>query len=488
MGLQNAPLDAAVIFSDITTNNASITKHGFLPKLPNDVTKFLTGLGTFVTPASGGLATSASQYVIVGGEASATANWTALSAAYTVATTATPNGAALSASNRYTIFLLPGVYDLGASTFTLNTEGVDIVGLSPNTGDVKYSGSTIVSFGDTLLTSTGTVVNINNTNIHDITIANVAIQTTTGTAALNTTQSGFLSGLKVLNVLIDGTGSSTMAWNKSYNGTWIDVRCFQTRAFGRSTGTALTVAGLFIRCKGRNMMAGEGGVVTISATVIDCEAGTGSFGADGDVISGTFLRCRYISAYGGLGSGMFGGSTGTISSTAYIEDCLGDVAAGAFGGGAMAGTLKNCSGSNVVGWSSVTGTVQNCNLAGIIQNRNLNLNARHLIGNSAVPTIAAGAGAGTGPTVSIVGNDAAGRVTITSGTTPSLAAVIVTTTFNVAYEVAPYVVLWPAEANAAALGFLPFVATTTTTFTINSATALGLIGATTYKYNYIVVQ
>jgi hypothetical protein len=46
--------EAALVLSDITTNNVSITKHGFAPKLPNDATKFLDGTGVFSTPSSGG--------------------------------------------------------------------------------------------------------------------------------------------------------------------------------------------------------------------------------------------------------------------------------------------------------------------------------------------------------------------------------------------------------------------------------------------------
>lgn len=38
--------------SDVTTLDASTTKHGFLKKLPNDATKFLDGTGTFSTVTS----------------------------------------------------------------------------------------------------------------------------------------------------------------------------------------------------------------------------------------------------------------------------------------------------------------------------------------------------------------------------------------------------------------------------------------------------
>ncbi len=55
--------DASLPTSDITTNNASTTKHGFAPKYPNDATKYLDGTGAYSVPAGGaahGVYTSAS--------------------------------------------------------------------------------------------------------------------------------------------------------------------------------------------------------------------------------------------------------------------------------------------------------------------------------------------------------------------------------------------------------------------------------------------
>ena len=45
--------DATLTFTDITTNNASSTKHGFLPKLTNTGTKFLRDDGTYQTVSAG---------------------------------------------------------------------------------------------------------------------------------------------------------------------------------------------------------------------------------------------------------------------------------------------------------------------------------------------------------------------------------------------------------------------------------------------------
>jgi hypothetical protein len=38
----------------VTTNDVSITKHGFVPKAPNDATKYLNGVGAYAVPAGGG--------------------------------------------------------------------------------------------------------------------------------------------------------------------------------------------------------------------------------------------------------------------------------------------------------------------------------------------------------------------------------------------------------------------------------------------------
>lgn len=46
--------DADVVFSDVLTNNASTTKHGYLPKLSGDDTQYLDGDGNWTTPAGGG--------------------------------------------------------------------------------------------------------------------------------------------------------------------------------------------------------------------------------------------------------------------------------------------------------------------------------------------------------------------------------------------------------------------------------------------------
>ena len=40
-------------FTDVTTGNASTSKHGLLPKLNNDSSTYLNGQGAFTTPEGG---------------------------------------------------------------------------------------------------------------------------------------------------------------------------------------------------------------------------------------------------------------------------------------------------------------------------------------------------------------------------------------------------------------------------------------------------
>jgi hypothetical protein len=47
------PTDTNMSLSNVTTNNVTTGRHGFVPILPNDATKFFDGTGNYSTPASG---------------------------------------------------------------------------------------------------------------------------------------------------------------------------------------------------------------------------------------------------------------------------------------------------------------------------------------------------------------------------------------------------------------------------------------------------
>jgi hypothetical protein len=114
---------------------------------------------------------------------------------------------------------------------------------------------------------------------------------------------------------------------------------------------------------------------------------------------------------------------------------------------------------------------------------------------AAIPTIAAGVGAGTAPgAVTIVAGstDLSGTITIGTGTSPTAFGVVATITFNVPYTgTVPHCILYPVTTNAAQLGagpvFLPLSAITLTGFNINSTTP-ALAASTTYSWEYICTQ
>lgn len=117
------------------------------------------------------------------------------------------------------------------------------------------------------------------------------------------------------------------------------------------------------------------------------------------------------------------------------------------------------------------------------------LRLSHVLAGGTAPTISAGAGAGTSPTVTVVSGsqDMAGQLSIVTGTTPTGSAVIATITFNRAFPTGAWPVISPANAAAAGVGAngVFAIGASTTTWTLNS-TAVGLTGATTYLWNYSV--
>ena len=105
--------------------------------------------------------------------------------------------------------------------------------------------------------------------------------------------------------------------------------------------------------------------------------------------------------------------------------------------------------------------------------------------NLAVPTIAAGAAAGTGPTVSITGNDQQGVITVTVGTSPTT-GILATITFGSAWGTVPSTpVIGAATANAGAAGvYVDPADMATGSWKLRTGTAL--TASTTYKFAYML--
>jgi hypothetical protein len=247
---------------------------------------------------------------------SAVTNGQNLVEAYNYAKTLTPNGAALSATNRVSVIIQPGNYTL-AATLTVDTQFVDLIGL----GAIKLRRGAVpaVIIGGNSLSITA----------NDVDIKGISVGSQTFAIANNLP----------LQVIEDCVGG-----NNSFNTT--------------------TLAGTFINCKGgSNSFAGSsGGSNTASGTFINCEGGSNSFGAgfSGNVCSGIFVNCT-------VGNNQGFSTSGTASGT--FTDCEGG--GNAFGGtpfpaSTASGTFTNCiGGSNAFGGGSsgtATGSFYQCRL------------------------------------------------------------------------------------------------------------------------------
>jgi hypothetical protein len=390
-----------------------------------------------VDDTAGNLATGS--YIIVRPSSSATTNGTELRNAYAAAKTFTPNTLALSATNRATVLLLPGRYDLGITPLTMDTEFVDLVGISEEPRHVFITSQVILS-------DSGTIVQ----TADNVTIRNVSIDRTGAPAGsgagrtaaylpnrTSTTIQSWTSNGTLATVASNGhglqngdsvriTGSGNTSFDGTYTITRIDDNSFSFASTVNSSGLigtaterfddtyiencrfsgdsssgmrqAVEYAGTYRRCVGGNFSFG-GGLGNASGLFEDCTAGTQSFGGstgNGSIASGTFRRC----SAGELSFGFFVAS-GTF------ENCTA-TAVGSFGAnGTASGTFTDCLLTSAGSFTGTfTGTMRRCRFVTTGTNANaLRVGAGAKIFDSTL--IATGTGnsitAGSAVTISLAG-------------------------------------------------------------------------------------
>lgn len=312
-----------------------------------------------LTNASGGLLTNGSAYIIVGGSAVATANWIQLTNAYLAAKSATPHGNPLLTGNRYTIYLLAGVYDAGANTLLLDADYIDLIGLSTHTGlqaPLIAGGSSTNDLGGTMVQGSGIVLSMPATVTaanSDMALMNLTLYSTGG-VTFSPGAGGTGDRFNMRNVLIKRNPTSTSQASMAdvvYRGYFYNVRCPDDYAFGYSV--AGSAQSTWILCSGgRYAWGGYSG--THAGRFWYCNGGDSCFGING--FSGVAYYCSAINA--GFGS------AGPFTGEAYY--CNSGSSGGAFGGagGTMSGTLVGCYSSGTFAPTSVTGTIKNCSLSG----------------------------------------------------------------------------------------------------------------------------
>jgi len=305
---------------------------------------------------------NSANYITVKVTDNAITNGNNLIAAYADAKIKTPNGSALSASNRLAVILPPAIYDLGTQSLTLDAQYIDIIG-STSDRDKHHIKSSVTT------TSTGVVKQTAN----DVKLINLKIENTgyTGPNFDNTDPAAYFPNTNLNNTYIENvkfigsrlfTNSRTfsMRIDIEYSGTFIDCKAedyYITSSttfdgfysFGGSYTSGGVASGTFENCEGGDGSFG-GGSGTASGTFKNCEGGDYSFGGTGTA-SGTFINCT--GAFGAF-CGEFGAAGGKF------ENCEGGDFS--FGGDTADGTFINCKGGNYSfsAFGTRNGTFINC--------------------------------------------------------------------------------------------------------------------------------
>ena len=255
----------------------------------------------------------------------AVTNGTNLLAAYDSAKLLAPNGAALSATNRAVVFVPPGIYDLVTTALTMDTQFVDLVGVSGNPEHVLITSVVAVN-------NTGTLVQ----TVNDVLISGVTLENTQNSNSRN------------------NNATDPAAYAPSSNKTLAKLRDVVMRgsSFGWSMRRAITYSGTFTNCTGGDYSFGSNGGGLASGTFTNCTGGNYAFGGDEGTASGTLTNCTG-------GDSAFGGYYGTASGT--LTNCTGgDYSFGGYG--TASGTFKDCTGGTLAfgGDGTASGTFTNC--------------------------------------------------------------------------------------------------------------------------------
>ena len=111
--------------------------------------------------------------------------------------------------------------------------------------------------------------------------------------------------------------------------------------------------------------------------------------------------------------------------------------------------------------------------------------ARDRLGLPNTPTVAAGAAAGSSPTIAVAGTGTDFKVTLTTGTTALNSGVLFTVTLPVTYPTGTLVTVTNGDSDSAAHTVRVFTTSTVSTVVLN-ATATALSDATQYVWNFHV--
>jgi hypothetical protein len=352
--------------SNLTVITSPLSSDVF-PIVNNNVTKQVSLYNAFNTAS---VLASSPNFIYVTAGSSASANGTNLLNSYTTATTLTPNTSALNSTNRTTLVLFPGNYNLGSSSLNLNTQYVDIVGLtrdashvtitsSNSTATISQTANDVRCIGFTINSTVSAPGWVPSSNLSQAYWENV---TFSSISANNL--SGYFKNCTSTNTIVGGGGfvRSNGTASGTFDGcTGISINNASYAGGGGFVGNSGTASGKFINCFGKSInnadRASAGGFVgqsgSASGTFINCvgsspgqiESGGIASGYAG-VVSGVFYNCRFPDQ-------QLAGQNCTISSSSIFYNCY--MPYGCIMQSTNSGNFYGCSIGSLMG-SSSTGT------------------------------------------------------------------------------------------------------------------------------------
>lgn len=222
--------------------------------------------------------------VIVETTDSAVTNGVNLLSAYTDAKDLLPNGAALSATNRACVLIPPGRYDLGTSSLTLDTEFVDIIGLTTDRSKQYIFNTPPLGTGGIRQTA------------DDVRMLNFTMESITTGPTYSPDTNLPNTYMENIHLVATGSGVLTTGAGISYAGTYKKIKAGDY-AFGYNGETS----GYF-----EDIEAGEKSFcyvdimhfASLGGTLVRVTAGANSFGRwtlGGTTIGATLYHCRLTS-------------------------------------------------------------------------------------------------------------------------------------------------------------------------------------------------
>lgn len=152
--------------------------------------------------------------------------------------------------------------------------------------------------------------------------------------------------------------------------------------------------------------------------------------------------------------------------------------------------------SNIVTKNSIwTGSIDSIKVSGVtgasnklawLRGKAFLEGVRHRVDFGDAATIAAGAAAGSSPTIAITAKGNCGRITLTVGSSPTTTGVLCTVTLPVTYPTGTFVTLTAGDADSGAHIARVFTVGSSASFTLN-ASGTALTAATEYVWDYQVI-